>query len=400
MDACMRPFARRARSPTCRQQTSELIRQEMRLAKAELSDNLADAGRHAAMIGAAIAFGLAAVITVAAAIALLFVELGVVPWLAAGDHGGADGLRRVCARAVGHFGAAQEIDRPRRNDPFPQGDDPVAQEPFDPLTPARRGQLDQGQTHTESIKREIEQTRVVMSETIGEIQDRLRPDHLLQQAKDGVREAATGKVKKHHAFGKRNEPSVAAERRVTVGNHLAWYAKEHPIRMAITAGVITWWMMRGRSTAPAAVVRRGRHVVGLRRVQPIEPTLRDRVGDTRRRARRSASTRDGAPGGWRLRRDARATPSANTRPSRARRRRIRASTRRRRVASRRVAAPPARDHDARSVGPRQSAGGRRHCGRGRRGDRPGDAAAPTSRIARWAGPAIRRWRRRGTSPPT
>ena len=34
-----------------------------------------------------------------------------------------------------------------------------------------------------------------MSETLGEIQDRLRPDHLIQQAKDSVTEAATGKVR-------------------------------------------------------------------------------------------------------------------------------------------------------------------------------------------------------------
>ena len=45
------------------QQTADLIRQEMRLAKAELSEKLADVGRHAMMIGAAIAFGLAAVVT-------------------------------------------------------------------------------------------------------------------------------------------------------------------------------------------------------------------------------------------------------------------------------------------------------------------------------------------------
>jgi len=65
------------------QQTSDLIRQEMRLAKAELSDKLSDVGRHAAMIGASVAFGLAAVIAVAAAIGLLLVKVGLEPWLAA-----------------------------------------------------------------------------------------------------------------------------------------------------------------------------------------------------------------------------------------------------------------------------------------------------------------------------
>ena len=65
------------------QQTTELIRQEMRLAKAELSQKLSDAGKHAMMIGAAIAFGLAAVVAIAATMALLLINANVQPWLAA-----------------------------------------------------------------------------------------------------------------------------------------------------------------------------------------------------------------------------------------------------------------------------------------------------------------------------
>jgi len=65
------------------QQTADLIRQEMRLAKVELSEKLSDVGRHAMMIGVAAAFGLAAVVTIAAAVTLLLIEVGVVAWLAA-----------------------------------------------------------------------------------------------------------------------------------------------------------------------------------------------------------------------------------------------------------------------------------------------------------------------------
>jgi len=65
------------------QQTAELIRQEMRLAKTELSDKLSDVGKHVAMIAAAAVFGVAALLTVTAGIVLLLVELGVEPWLAA-----------------------------------------------------------------------------------------------------------------------------------------------------------------------------------------------------------------------------------------------------------------------------------------------------------------------------
>jgi uncharacterized membrane protein YqjE len=64
-------------------QTSDLIRQELRLAKAEFSEKLATAGRHAMMVGVSIAFGLAAVVAAAAALALLLIDVGVEPWLAA-----------------------------------------------------------------------------------------------------------------------------------------------------------------------------------------------------------------------------------------------------------------------------------------------------------------------------
>jgi hypothetical protein len=64
-------------------QLGDLIQQEARLAKAELGTKLASAGKHAAMVGAAAIFGLTAVIAVAAAVALLLVEMGVAPWLSA-----------------------------------------------------------------------------------------------------------------------------------------------------------------------------------------------------------------------------------------------------------------------------------------------------------------------------
>ena len=62
------------------QQTADLIKQEMRLAKTEIGEKLSDVVKHAMMIGVAIAFGLAAVIAVAAAIALFLVDIGVQPW--------------------------------------------------------------------------------------------------------------------------------------------------------------------------------------------------------------------------------------------------------------------------------------------------------------------------------
>jgi ElaB/YqjD/DUF883 family membrane-anchored ribosome-binding protein len=154
----------------------------------------------------------------------------------------------------------------------------VAQEPFDSLTPQTRRQLVQSEADSTAIKREIERTRVEMSETIGEIQERLRPEHLLQQAKDGVREAASGKVK--NIMSSASETAYdAAQRARDYGNHLAWYAKEHPIRIAITAGVVAWWMLRSRSSESEQWYGVSDTSWDYDEYLPPEPSLRDRVSD-------------------------------------------------------------------------------------------------------------------------
>jgi len=98
---------------------------------------------------------------------------------------------------------------------------------------------------TAEIKGEIARTRVEMSETLGEIQDRLRPDHLLQQARDGVTNAAAGKVRTM-MYSAREGASVVATRTRDAGTYLADYATAHPVRIALTIGAVTWWMLRGR----------------------------------------------------------------------------------------------------------------------------------------------------------
>ncbi|HYE84859.1 MAG TPA: DUF3618 domain-containing protein [Vicinamibacterales bacterium] len=97
----------------------------------------------------------------------------------------------------------------------------------------------------DSLKSEIAKTRTDMSETLGEIQDRLRPDHLLQQARDGVTHAAAGKVKTMmNSAG--DTASVIAARARNAGTYVADYASTHPLYVAIAVGAATWWMLRGR----------------------------------------------------------------------------------------------------------------------------------------------------------
>lgn len=100
-------------------------------------------------------------------------------------------------------------------------------------------------TETEDIRSEIERARGQMSETIGEIQDRLRPDHLLRQARDGVTQAAAEKARSIMNSAGETAAEVAYRAR-GIGEHLADYVREHPIRIAVTVGALTWWMLRGR----------------------------------------------------------------------------------------------------------------------------------------------------------
>lgn len=102
---------------------------------------------------------------------------------------------------------------------------------------------------TDEIRSEIERTRVEMSETIGQIQDRLSPDHLLKQAKDGVKEAVTEAASEKvrnimHSAGEKAH-TVATHAR-GAGDYLTGYAGAHPLRIAVVVGAATWWLLRSR----------------------------------------------------------------------------------------------------------------------------------------------------------
>jgi hypothetical protein len=96
---------------------------------------------------------------------------------------------------------------------------------------------------TEAIRHDIEQTRAQMSGTIDEIQERLNPKRLIDEAKETVREATVGKV-----TGMMNNASRSAGGMVD-------RIKENPVTAAMI-GAGAWWLLtklpgNGRSSSYA-----------------------------------------------------------------------------------------------------------------------------------------------------
>jgi ElaB/YqjD/DUF883 family membrane-anchored ribosome-binding protein len=192
------------------------------------------------------------------------------------------------------------------------------------MTPASERHLAQDKADTNEIKREIARTRVEMSETLGEIQERLRPDHLMQQAKDTVTEAATGKVRNiMHSAGE-TATRVADQTRYA-GRSAADYACEHPLQMAMLAGGLTWWLLRGRNRSDEwAGASEGWQSDALGAEYDAgadygsEPSLRDRAGEYVASARETAGDYADAARSGARRASARVRDAASSASTRAR----------------------------------------------------------------------------------
>lgn len=96
---------------------------------------------------------------------------------------------------------------------------------------------------TGEIRDEIARTRSEMSNTIGEIQDRLKPEHLIQQAKDSVQEAAAVKMRTIMHSANDAAGAVAGTTR-RAADQATEYVKHHPVQVALLAAGVTWLMTR------------------------------------------------------------------------------------------------------------------------------------------------------------
>ena len=101
----------------------------------------------------------------------------------------------------------------------------------------------------EHIREQIERTREDMSQTLSELQERLSPQHLAQQARESVREATVGRV--HHMVGSAGDTaSHVAVRAQDAAGTMVEQVREHPVPVALAgagAGLV-WWLMRRSSS--------------------------------------------------------------------------------------------------------------------------------------------------------
>jgi ElaB/YqjD/DUF883 family membrane-anchored ribosome-binding protein len=109
--------------------------------------------------------------------------------------------------------------------------------------PAEPERIPDAGEDTEQIRVRIEQTRDDMSETIDAIQERLSPRHLVEQAKDTVREATIGKVKAM-ADNVSDTASGLADSTMEAASEMADRVKQNPWPAAMIGIGAAWLLLR------------------------------------------------------------------------------------------------------------------------------------------------------------
>ena len=123
--------------------------------------------------------------------------------------------------------------------------------------------------NTEQLRADIEDTRADMSQTLNEIQERLSPEHLVDQAKEAVREATIGKVERvmgqvGETLSEVTEPAREMAERAgnaikEVGTTVGDYFWKHPIPLAmigVGVGMLVMKNYGGQSHAGSSSSKR------------------------------------------------------------------------------------------------------------------------------------------------
>jgi ElaB/YqjD/DUF883 family membrane-anchored ribosome-binding protein len=96
---------------------------------------------------------------------------------------------------------------------------------------------------THEIREQIERTREDMGRTIDELQERLSPQNVVQQAKDSVHDATVGRVKEMVSTAgetARDAAADVAERAQDTASMIADEVRSHPVTTALIGAGIVW----------------------------------------------------------------------------------------------------------------------------------------------------------------
>lgn len=123
--------------------------------------------------------------------------------------------------------------------------------------------------NTEQLRADIEDTRADMSQTLNEIQERLSPEHLVDQAKEAVRDATIGKVERvmgqvGETLSEVTEPAREMAERAgnaikEVGTTVGDYLWKNPIPLALIGVGVGMLVMKnygGQSYAASSSSKR------------------------------------------------------------------------------------------------------------------------------------------------
>jgi hypothetical protein len=125
-------------------------------------------------------------------------------------------------------------------------------------------------SETERIKADIEDTRAELGQTLNELQERLSPEHVMDQVKETVREATIGKVERvmervNDTISNVTEPAMEAmgsvgEKLKETGSAVTHTVRRNPIPLALIGlGVGMYIVNRYRSADDRADIRRMRY---------------------------------------------------------------------------------------------------------------------------------------------
>jgi ElaB/YqjD/DUF883 family membrane-anchored ribosome-binding protein len=144
----------------------------------------------------------------------------------------------------------------------------------------------------QQIRADMAQTRAEMAETIDAIQERLSPQHLMQEAKDTVRDATVGKVKDMMTSATDRAADLAED--VQDGALEAVdYVRQNPLPAALIGAGIAWLLMRTSTGRTGEAYPQQRHYGGRGGRQT---SGQDRYGATGDASYRTAASGNTGPG--------------------------------------------------------------------------------------------------------